>query len=344
MQFLKYLCITFFLLIPLELIGQESKGDSISFSEAINSFLGLNRPKLGFMSQFATELSDNGVETRTEFTMRNLRFYFTGKSGDKFSYFFQGNINGKYEFLDLRLTYNISKIFRVDFGRLKTPFGTEFLKNDARLLFITRSMNALLIGPLRQYGVQLNSSLFEKRVQLTAGIFNGSESRPQKISLVVGKINLVPILEKINGSQLELNIGGSSAYTKKKEDLPNYVYIDNYHLLYGTHARLSYGSYWLEGEYNAASSNNKKTIEGFACDLGRKFGKKWEAAVRFDWIERYSVLYYDIVNIPVQRKFLIGVNWYPLDNIKIQFDLEKNETTKDINTFYLNFQYAINYE
>jgi len=332
------------ILLAVPLYGQQDDRDSTTLMDAVNSFLGLNQPKLGFMAQFATELSDNEYDTRTEFTLRNLRFYLTGKAGDKFSYFFQGNINGKYEFLDLRMSYNLSKVFRIDGGRLKTPFGIEFLRNDAKLIFVHRSMTAMTIGPLRQYGVQLQTSLFDKRIHITSGVFNGGGDQPPKISLVAGKINTIPILQNVGGSHLQVELGGSAAFTRMEEDFPGFIFVENNHLLYGTHARVTYGSFWLESEYDAASSNNKKTIEGFYCDLGHKFGTAWEAAVRFDWMERYSVLYSSIMSKDILRKYLVGVNWYPLDNIKIQFNLEREEAGSNIHTGYINVQYAINYE
>ena len=310
----------------------------------MSSFLGLNQPKPGLIAQFSTEVSDDGSNTRTEFMIRNLRLYITGTAGEKFSYLFQGNINGKYELLDIRMSYEISKIFRVNFGRLKTPFGTEFLKNDAKLTFVSRSMNASYIGTLRQYGLQLGTSLADNRIHITTGMFNGGGGLPPKISLLAGKINTVPVKKNLNGSHLQIDLGGSTAFTGNKEDLPDFIFVDKNHLLYGAHARVIYGSYWLEGEYNAASSNNRKTIEGFACDLGRKFGNAWEAAARFDWMERYSVLYSTLIHEKTQKKFILGVNWYPIRNIKIQFNLERNKSSGTIHSGYINFQYAINYE
>jgi hypothetical protein len=344
MHNIRRLSFLIFLFLTLPLYSQENDRDSSSLVEAVSSFLGLNQPKLGFMSQFAAEVSDDQSDTRSEFTLRNMRFYFTGKAGDKFSYYFQGNLNGKYEFLDLRLSYQISNVFRLDGGRLKTPFGQEYLRNDARLMFVHRSMTALNIGPLRQYGIQLQSYLFDKRIHLITGVYNGGLEEKPKISLFVGKINSIPIQEDIGGSNLQIELGGSAAYTEREADLPNYIFIDNNHLLYSMHSRMSYGSLWLEGEYDAASSDNQKTIEGFYCDLGYKFSTKWEAAARFDWLERYSVLYSPIIEKDIVRKYMIGANWYPIDNIKIQFNLEREESVSNINTGYINFQYALNFE
>lgn len=332
------------ILIALPLYGQEEERDTTSLTDAVSTFFGFNQPKLGFMSQLAAEISDNESDTRSEFALRNLRFYFTGSAGNKFSYFFQSNINGKYEFLDLRMSYQLSQVFRIDGGHLKTPFGTEFLRNDARLMFVHRSMTGLNIGPLRKYGVQLQTSLFDKRIHLTTGVFNGEKEGTPKISLAVGKINTVPIRENIGGSDLQIELGSSAAFTKRETDFPNYIFIEKNHFLYGLHTRMTFGSFWFESEYDAASSDNQKTIEGLYCDFGYKFGEKLEAAVRFDWMERYSVLYSSIMNRDILRKYMIGANWYPIDNIKIQFNFEREEGILNIHTGYINVQYAINYE
>jgi Phosphate-selective porin O and P len=344
MYLLRRLSVLTFILLAVPLYAQQNDRDSSSLVDAVSTFLGFNQPKLGFMSQLAVEVSDNESDTRSEFTLRNLRFYFTGKAGDKFSYYFQGNINGKYEFLDLRLSYQLSKVFRIDGGRLKTPFGIEYLRNDARLMFVHRSMTALNIGPLRQYGAQLQTYLFNKRIHLTTGVFNGGIEETPKISLAVGRINTIPIQGNIGGSNLQIELGGSAAYTGREADFPNYIFIEKNHLLYGLHSRMTYGSLWLEGEYDAASSDNKKTLEGFYCDLGYRFGEKLEAAARLDWMERYSVLYSSIMSKDVIRKYIVGANWYPIDNIKVQFNFEREEGITNIHTGYINVQYAINYE
>mgnify|MGYP001281055866 CR=1 FL=1 len=83
---------------------QERSEDSTGLKDIVQSFLGLNQPKLGFMAQFATEISDNGQNTTSAFTIRNLRLYFTGSVGEHSKYFFQGNLNDYLTMLDMKLS------------------------------------------------------------------------------------------------------------------------------------------------------------------------------------------------------------------------------------------------
>jgi len=334
----------FLILIARPLCAQEDEPDTTSLSDAVSTFFGFSQPKPGILSQVSAEVSDDESDTRSEIVLRNLRFYITGKAGEKFSYYFQGNINGKYELLDLRMSYQISRIFSIDGGRMKTPFGIEYPRNDGRLMFVHRSMTAVNIGPLRQYGLQLQTRIFDRRISLITGLFNGGPDGTPKISLAVGKLNTVLVSGQVGGSDLRIELGGSAGYTQREADLPEYIFIKRDHLLYGLHTRMAYGPLWLEGEYGAASSDNRKTIEGFYCDLGYRFGQGWETAVRLDWMERYSVLYSPIMSRDIMRKYIIGANWYPLANVKIQFNVEREAGISDIHTVYINVQYAINYE
>ena len=210
-------------------------------------------------------------------------------------------------------------------------------------MFVHRSQTALNIGPLRQYGVQLQTFLLDKRIHLTTGIFNGGTEETPKISLAVGKINTTPVLGDIGGTDIRIDLGGSAAYTQKEADFPNYIFIEKNHFLYGLHTSMMYGALWLESEYDAASSDNQKTIEGFYCDLGFKISRKWEAAgVSTGWSAIRSIS--PIMSRDILRKYMAGANWYPIDRIKIQFNLEREEGITDIHTGYINVQYAINYE
>lgn len=312
--------------------------DSTGFVDVINSLLGRNQPKLGFMSQFAAEVKDNGKNTTSEFTIRNLRMYFTGSAGENFSYYFQGNLNGTFSLLDLKLMYKIDDHFRIDAGRLKTPYSVEYLRNDARLLFTNRSTVVNAIGPFRQLGVQVNGSFWDKKILFIAGAFNGDNSMKKNISLFIGRALVTPIKKDENDHAIQVEIGGSMAYTKQEDDFSTLPFYGKNHILLGGYTRLTFEDYWLEGEYLNSNSNNLKTREGFYVDVGRKFWAGWEITGRFDWFAQYPQWAYDI-----SRKYIGGVNYYPWKEIKVQLNYERDQTLK-VNAGYLNFQYAINFE
>ncbi|MBI5476741.1 MAG: hypothetical protein HY964_08415 [Ignavibacteriales bacterium] len=312
--------------------------DSTNFVNVINSLLGRNQPKLGFMSQFAAELKNDGKNTTSEFTIRNLRLYFTGSATDNFSYYFQGNLNGTFSLLDLKLMYKLNDHFRIDAGRLKTPYSVEYLRSDARLIFVNRSTAANNINPFRQLGAQVNGSFVDKKILFTAGVFNGDNILKKNISLFVGRILFTPIKKEENEMGLQLELGGSTAYTKEEDDFSSLPFYGKNHNLNGLYSRIIFKDFWFEGEYLNAVSNSQKTREGFALDIGRKINTEIEAAVRFDWYAKYPKWIYDI-----SRKYIAELNYYPFKEIKLQLNYERDQTL-EVNAGYLNFQYAINFE
>ncbi|MBI5020500.1 MAG: hypothetical protein HZB59_03610 [Ignavibacteriales bacterium] len=312
--------------------------DSTSFVNVINSLLGRNQPKLGFMSQFAAEVKDDGKNTTSEFTIRSLRMYLTGSVDENFSYYFQGNLNGTFSLLDLKLMYKLNDHFRIDAGKLKTPYSVEYLLNDARIFFTSRSTVASTIGPFKQNGMQLNGSFLDKKILFTVGAYNGDNAVKKNISLFVGRVLLKPIKKEENEMGLQLEFGGSMAYTKEEDDFSSLPFYGKNHNLNGLYSRIMFKDYWLEGEYLNAVSNSQKTREGFYLDLGKKLTPEIEAAVRFDWYAKYPKWIYDI-----SRKYIAGLNYYPFKEIKLQLNYERDQTLK-VNAGYLNFQYAINFE
>ncbi len=328
---------------------QERSEDSTGLKDIVQSFLGLNQPKLGFMAQFAGEVSDNGHYTVSAFTIRNLRMYFTGSAGEHFKYFFQGSLNGGFEMLDLKLSYIFDDHLRIDGGRFKTPFGVEYLVNDAKLFFVKRSTVASTIGTFRQYGMQAQGSLLDKRIILTAGAFNSEYSYPKRVSLFIGKAHTIPIMSGEVIPDFQFEAGGSIVYTRNESGLYHFIFYRNNHILFSTDAKLTYDRYWIGGEYFAATSNRHLTLDGFYIDAGGTINSEFEVIGRFDWSGKYLKDVYlnhirQYISIyDIRRKYLIGVNYYPLNHIKLQLDYERDYTLK-MNSAWLNCQYAINYE
>ncbi|MDI6767245.1 MAG: porin [Bacteroidota bacterium] len=323
-------------------MAQENERDSTSWINAIQHFIGQFQPRPGIMAQFGADVKVSEDKTTSDFLIRNLRVYLIGSTGSNFSYLFQGDLNGWFRLLGLKLSYRLNDNFKIEGGRFKTPFGVEFLKNDAKLLFMKRSIVATIIGPLRQHGLQLQSLFFDKRLTLTTGVFNGDTVKHRReISLFVGKIQTTPIKKNEVIQNLQLELGGSIAYTNDRHDLLTQPFVEKNIILYGFNSRITYDSYWLECEYDAASSNNLRTRDGFYLDGGWKIASDMEAAIRFDWYSNY----YFRLNEPIgiYRKYIIGMNYYPLDRIKLQLMLERDQTNK-VNACYLNCQYAVNFE
>lgn len=339
----------FILTVTCFSFAQETETDSTSLKDVVKTFLGLDQPKIGFIGQVAGEISDNGKNTTSAFTIRNIRLYLSGTAGEHFAYVFQGDMNGSYFLLDLKFSYIFDEHFRIDGGKFKTPFGMEYPRNDAKLLFVKHSTAASTIGTFRKYGAQVQSSWLDKRVVLTAGAFNGDYSVPKKVSLFVGKAHTIPIKSGEVLTDFQLETGGSIAYTENEDDLTSYTYFKNNHILSAINLKMKYDSYWIEGEYFAATSNRNRTQDGFYIDAVGQIGTDWEIAGRFDWSAKYHKMVYQnnilqwILSTEISRKYLVGINYYPLSHVKLQLDYERDQTLK-INSGWLNCQYAVNFE
>ncbi len=323
-------------------MAQKNERDSTSWINAIQYFIGQFQPRPSIMAQFGADIKNSTEKTTSEFLIRNLRLYLAGSTGNNFSYFFQGDLNGWFRLLDLKFSYRFNDNIKIEGGRFKAPFGVEFLRNDAKLFFVKRPTVSTTIGPMRQNGIQLQSSFLDKRLILTTGAFNGDSTKHRKeISLLVGKLQTITIKKDEIIPDLQFELGGSLAYTNDKNDLYAHPFVSTNIILYGFNSRITYDSYWLEWEYNAATSNKLRTRDGFYLDGGWKIAPDMEAAIRFDWYSNY----YFRLNEPVgvYRKYIIGMNYYPLDHIKLQLMLERDKKYK-VNAGYLSCQYAVNFE
>lgn len=325
--------------------AQESARDTASLADAVEAFLGKNQPKIGLLAQFGADATNDGGRTKSHFSIRNLRLYLSGSFEEKFFYVFQGDVNGGYQLLDLKFVYLLNDNIRIAGGQFKAPFGYEYLKNEANLLFVNRSSAVRTIGAFRQLGVQIQVTSFEKRLSATLGLFNGQGTGAgafdNKISLLVGNLRGIPIKVGQGGSQFQIDVGGSIAYSRDQEDLPGVSFIKNDKFLLGVNARVAYGDFWSEAEYLMSGSNRTKTAEGFYADLAHRFNSHLEIATRFERTNFYPSP--GSAGQIADRKYLFGINWYTGKLIKIQFDYERSQINR-INSGFLNIQYAVNHE
>ncbi len=329
------------------LIAQENDKDSSSLGNVLQTLFSKDGPNLGLLGQFDAEVRDNGNVTNSSFNVHLLRLYVYGAFGEKFSYVFQGDINGGYRLLDVKFSYKFNDDWRLDAGQFKAPFGKEFLRNDAKLLFVNRATVEQVLILDRQRGVQLSALCFDDRLSLTAGVFNGSRVMftDSKISLFAANVSFKPIK---SNDLFDLEVGGSSAYSKEEDDLNWLPYSSEQKALDAVNVRIRYDEYILESEYIVMEFRDVKNAKGFYADVVRKFGTDWDVALRYDWInfDRNNYAISSFGHSPVfniQQKYVAGINWYPLKPIKLQLNYERDQTNK-INAGYLNFQYAVNYE
>ena len=335
--------LTFSVLFFIQFVSAQEK-DSSSIKEIAKALFGIDEPRVGMVAQFDGEWLTSHLAPKTSFNVHLLRLYLSGTIDDKWKFLYQGDLNGSYRTLDAKLSYLFDHHWKIDAGQFKVAFGREFLRNDAKLLFVNRSTVANRIGPLRQLGIQVTGNWFDKRLMMNTGVFNGEGAYSgDNISMVVANVNIIPILHDEDEHQ-RLEMGGSLAYASDEYDLYNLSYADN-KLLWSGNLRLEYEDYWVEAECNGFYHSSYNWQEGFYVDLARHLSARLEGALRFNWYrDDGDPNFFSFYSYPrIDRAYLAGLNWYPEKNIKIQFNViryQSPEATQGI----INLQYAVNNE
>ncbi len=315
--------------------------DSSSVSEAVQSFLELNQPKIGLLAQMSVYIKDDGNKTELNGAGERLRMFLSGQFANKFKYIIQGNLLENFELLDLKFSYNYKEYLSFDLGRFKAPFGKEILISDSHLPFVRRSYAASYLGPQRQDGVQIRGSYFDKRFSYRAGIFKGEGliDIPGKISLFVSKVEYKTILS----SNSNLTLCGSFAYSSDEDDFFDQYWPSYFINLSGDIRRFfeggiqfDYDNYSFSGEYITLTGLKYGNPKGFYFDLTKHMSEKVEVLIRFDWLSTLSN-----ASNTIYRSYITGFNWYPEDGLKLQLDFERDQTN-EISKVKLLFSYSIN--
>ena len=337
--------LTVFVLCFFQFVSAQEK-DSTSIKEIANALFGIEEPRVGVLAQFDAEWLTSNVAPRSSFNIHLLRLYLSGTVDEKFKYVYQGDLNGGYRTLDLKFSYLFDDHWKIDVGQFKAAFGKEYLRNDAKLLFVNRATVANRIGPFRQLGLQVSGNWFDRRLMLNTGVFNGEgiSSGTEKISMIAANVNLVPIVNN-DGNHQRLEIGGSLVYAGDRYDLSSLSSYVDHKLLWSWNLRYEFDDYWIETESNGLFYERANWQEGFYVDIAKRFSSLVEFALRFDWFQDYgdpSLIGFSFYPY-IDRNYLFGLNWYPVKNVKIQFNVGRNQS-RETTLGILNLQYAINNE
>lgn len=338
------------MLSPLS-AAQEERMDTTDLGGVFTSILGLAQPRAGLDAQFGATVTNTGGypsgDVTSRFYVNLLRVFLAGNSGGKFSYVVQADINRGFSLLDLKFSYDISDNIRIDGGQFKSPFGREYLSDDADLVFIDRSVTANYINLGRQLGVQLAARTEGNDLQVAAGIFNGTSLGYNKqISLFAGRISYIPVDDWRAFSGLRIDVGGSAAATTEADDLDQFGYWDAHKVLTCGNFRIDYDRLWLMGEYDYVALMDRRALlaHGLSADIGYRIGRRWEVAGRFDWLQKNVLDSYDFFygERRIARSYLAGINWYPEQNIRVKLDYVRDQVN-NYNSGYIIFQYAVNH-
>jgi hypothetical protein len=137
----------------------------------------------GLFSGRAAVTRNDGEDPTWDAFIRLARIVLSGSlAGDKLTYFFQGEFAGSPSLLDLELTWNPIKELRLRFGRIRVPFGRQWITGFGALMLPDRSLVSDLFRPGRDTGITIESYLLDGKIELRAGAYAESADRWPRVA------------------------------------------------------------------------------------------------------------------------------------------------------------------
>jgi len=124
-----------------------------------------------------TETDPEGASSKGSFRIRRFKTKLEGWVYSKnLSYELQVNWPDSQPLEDANITYNFtgSKQFTLKAGQFKVPFGRQELTSSGSQQFVDRSIVSTEFAKGRDIGLELGSQLFQGKLDLRVGIFNGA--------------------------------------------------------------------------------------------------------------------------------------------------------------------------
>jgi phosphate-selective porin OprO/OprP len=163
------------------------------------------------------DFSQTGAALHDNFIIPRQRWYFQGQvSPYAFYYTVINRGYGSLDILDSWVDFNFAPQYKEQFqirtGRMKTPFGYEYIKvSESDLIAPERSLFVTNFSDNREIGAMAHGYLFQRSLEYYAGIFNGprrgfegfGNSKP-----LFGMINTKPFLHSGIEWLENLNITG----------------------------------------------------------------------------------------------------------------------------------------
>lgn len=163
------------------------------------------------------DFSQTGAALHDSFIVPRQRWYIQGQLSPYAYYYTVINRGyGSLDILDSWVDFNFAPQYKEQFqirtGRMKTPFGYEYIKaSDSDLMAPERSLFVTNFSDNREIGVMAHGYLFQRSMEYYVGVFNGprrgfesfNNSKP-----VFGMINTKPFLHSGIEWLENLNIDG----------------------------------------------------------------------------------------------------------------------------------------
>jgi len=286
------------------LVDQElDKRDGISWKEGFNvrSAQGDFTLKIGGYTHFDGRffVADDAEKNVDQFTFRRIRPELSGtllgRADFKLLTDFAG---GKAVVQDAYVDLKAIDALKLQFGKLKEPFGLERLQSAKDILFVERALPTQ-IAPNRDLGIQVHGDVAGGKLAYFVGVFDGvadggsTDGDVSDDKDVAGRVLVTPIAG--------LGIGAAATWGKDQgtattPDLPQlktsgqatfFQYrtgttLDDTAIADGSHARLTAQGYFYRGPAGVLAEYVRATQRvSLAADSAKVTSDAWQLAINY---------------------------------------------------------------
>jgi phosphate-selective porin OprO/OprP len=118
--------------------------------------------------------NSDDASSNEQIVLRRVRPTFSGTAYKYVDYFFRPDFGlGTFVIFEAYVQMNYLSRANLRVGKFKPPVGMERLQSDDDTNFIERGLPTLL-APSRDVGIQLSGDIVSRRVNYSAGVFNGA--------------------------------------------------------------------------------------------------------------------------------------------------------------------------
>lgn len=273
----------------------------------------------------------NGVGTTNPLEIRRARIALDGNLAEKVAYRVQVDAVRSPVLLDARLDYTPKPFAKLTIGQFKIPFSQENLISSRDLISIERSnvVNNLVPGRDtgnngRDIGAQLEGNFYrgdgKPLVDYSVGLFNGAgiNRRDDNRRKDIGARLVVHPLAGLSLAGDYYNGASGDKELSRERAGVEFAYVRKL--------------YSLRGEYIWGHDGVVRKY-GWYSQFAYRFRPKWEALAKFDTYDPQRHVGKDVTNT-----YLVGVNWYLANWVKLQanYGLVDEEARTNLTNLFLS--------
>ncbi|MBQ1990395.1 MAG: porin [Rikenellaceae bacterium] len=264
--------------------------------------------------QFDTYAGDKG------FDIRRARLDIKGNIAPKLDYRLQLEFASSPKIIDAFVRYTPVKGFGVQFGQAKFPFTLENPISPLKLETIENAMGVSYMSGFsdlsgikangRDIGLSIFGDLFKGVINYQLGVYNGAginKSDDNKHKDFAGRLNVNPIKHLTLSGSVYLGKTGAQAEMADRNR-------------YAVGARFDNKALVLRSEYIWGSTGEQQS-EGVYALAGYWVTKKIMPVVRYDYFcKNAGATDLAVKKASAQTNYLVGVDYWPLKNLRLQFN------------------------